>query len=283
MVNVHSDKPFPMPEKKAELSKFSDVVPSPSDKSIVLWRYLDLAKLIGIVNDKKLHFARADVFQDRHEGSVTNSMIEALNVQFADKAELPKTLSRVRKRVKENTFISCWCMEPESEAMWKLYCGDNYGVAITVVYRDIETSFTNQKLLIAPVRYLNYQTEGFSQDNVLYPFFHKRLAFAHEREVRIVKWCSDQMPVGISVTDHPPTEEEIKEHQSEVRRGEALKVERGTSISLEFDVEKLIRTIVVHPYAPERYFRIVKLVVEKFTPILTGKVKWSSMRTDPLY
>ncbi|OGO61706.1 MAG: hypothetical protein A2Z36_03030 [Chloroflexi bacterium RBG_19FT_COMBO_48_23] len=283
MVNVHSNKSSPMPEKKGGFSKFSNVVPSPSDTSLVLWRYLDLAKLIGLLNDKKLHFARADVFQDRHEGSVTNSMIEALNVQFADRAKLPKTLSRFRKQVKENTFISCWCMEPESEAMWKLYCGDNYGVAITVVYRDIETSFINQGLVIAPVRYLNYQTEGFPQDNVLYPFFHKRLAFANEREVRIVKWCSDQMPVGISVIGRPPTEEEIKEHQSEVRRGEALKVERGTGISVEFDVEKLIRTIVVHPYAPEWYFRIVKLVVEKFTPVLTGKVKWSSMRTEPLY
>jgi hypothetical protein len=283
MVNVHSDKPSPMPEKKEEFSKFSNVVPPPSDKSLVLWRYLDFAKLIGLLNDKKLHLARADVFQDRHEGSVTNSMIEALKVQFADRAELSKTLSRFRKLVKENTFISCWCMEPESEAMWKLYCGDNYGVAITVVYRDIETSFINQGLVIAPVRYLNYQTDGFPQDNVLYPLFHKRLAFAHEREVRIVKWCSDQMPVGIPVTGHTPTEEEVKGCQDEVRRGEALKVERGRSISLEFDVEKLIKIIVVHPYAPEWYFGIVKLVVERFTPVLTGKVEWSSMRTEPLY
>jgi hypothetical protein len=152
-----------------------------------------------------------------------------------------------------------------------------------VVYGDIEASFINQGLVIAPVKYLNYQIEGFSQDNVLYPFFHKRLAFAHEREVRIVKWCSDQMPVGIKVTGHPPTEEEIGAHQDEVKRGEVLKAERGTSISLEFDVEKLISTVVVHPYAPEWYFKIVKLVVEKFTPILVEKVKWSSMRTEPLY
>lgn len=283
MVNAHSNKLSPMPKKKGEFSKFSNIVPSPRDKSIVLWRYLDLAKLIGLLNDKKLHLTQADIFQDQHEGSVTNSMIEALKVQFADKAELTKTLSRIRKLMKESTFISCWCMGPESEAMWKLYCGDNYGVAITAVYRDIETSFINQGLFIAPVKYLDYQIAGFPQDNLLYPFFHKRISFAHEREVRIVKWCSDQMPMGIPVTDHPPTEEERKEHQSEVKRGEAIKIERGISISVEFDVEKLIRTIVVHPYAPEWYFRTVKLVVEKFTPIMRGKVQWSPMRTKPLY
>ena len=164
-----------------------------------------------------------------------------------------------------------------------MYCGDNYGVAITVVYRDIEASFINKGLVIAPVKYLNYQIEGFSQDNLLYPFFHKRLAFAHEREVRIVKWCSDQMPVGMLETGHPPTEEEKRAHEDEVKRGEELRVERGTGISLEFDAEILVRTVVVHPYAPGWYFRVIKLVVEKFTPILVEKVKWSSMRTEPLY
>jgi hypothetical protein len=124
MVNVQGDKSFLLPEKEGKFSGFSDVVTPPSDKSVVLWRYLDLAKLLALLSDKKLHFARADVFQDRHEGSVTNSMMEALKVQLADRTELSKTLSRFRKLVKENTFVSCWCIEPESEAMWKLYCGD---------------------------------------------------------------------------------------------------------------------------------------------------------------
>ena len=283
MVNVNNDKSFLMPEGKYEVSDFSTVVPPPSDRSIVLWRYLDLAKFIALLNDKKLHFARADVFPDRHEGSITTKMREALKVQFSARADLGKTASRFRKLVKESTFISCWCMEPESEAMWNLYCGDNYGVAITVVYRDIEASFSNHGLVIAPVKYLNYQMEGFSQGNVLYPFFHKRIAFAHEREVRIVQWHSDQMPVGMPVTGHPPTEEEKRAHEDELKHGEELKAERGTGTSLEFDVEALVRTVVVHPYAPDWYFNVIKLVVERFTPTLVGKVIWASMRTEPLY
>lgn len=284
MVNVNDDKPFLIPEKKGEFSDFSHVVPPPSDKSVVLWRYLDLAELVVLLSDKQLHFARADVFSDRHEGSITNSMMEALKRQLADRAKTFKSISGFRRLMKESVFISCWCEEPESEAMWKLYCGDNYGVAITVVYQDIEVSFVNRNGLdIAPVQYLDYQVQGFPQDNLLYPFFHKRRAFTHESEVRIVKWCSDQIPVGIIVTGHPPTEEEIRAHQDELKRGEKLKIERGRSISLEFDVETLVRTIVVHPYAPEWYFRVIKLVVEKFTPVLVGRVKWSPMRTEPLY
>lgn len=284
MVNMNNDKPFLIPEKKGGFSDFSNVVSPPSDKSVVLWRYLDLAKLVVLLNDKKLHFTRADVFQDQHEGSITKSMMETVKQQLADRAQLAVTLSRFRRLVKESTFISCWCMDPESEAMWKLYCGDKYGIAITTIYRDIETYFTDRGLLVAPVKYLDYKVQGFPQDNLLYPFFHKRLEFAHEREVRIVEWCSDQMPVGIRVKGpDPPTEEEIKEHQDEIRRGEMLKAERGMGILLDFDAETMVKTIVVHPNAPEWYFRVIQLVVEKFTPILVEKVKWSSMRTEPLY
>lgn len=274
---------FLVPEgNKSLLSKFSDVVPPSSDKSLILWRYLGLAKLIALLSDKKLHFARADILGDQHEGSITKSMMEAARQQYADRDNLSKIESGFRKKpMKESIFISCWCMEPESEAMWKLYCGDNYGVAITVVYRDIEAFSNSQGLHIAPVKYLDYQIDGFPRDNLLYPFFHKRLAFAHEKEVRIVEWCDDQLP-GISVEEYPPPADKkvADEHK---KRAEERKVERGTSILLEFDVETLVRTIVVHPYAPEWYFRVIKLVVEKFTPILVEKVKWSSMRTEPLY
>lgn len=272
-----------MPEGKYEFSDFSKVVPPPSNKSVVLWRYLDLAKLVALLSDRKLHLARADVFPDRHEGSITNGMMEALKRQFADRAEPSKQLSEFRKLMKESIFISCWCKEPESEAMWKLYCRDNYGVAITVVYQDIEVSFVTQNgLYIAPVQYLDYQTQGFPQDNLLYPFFHKRPAFAYEEEVRIAKWCSEHLP-GKRVRDHTPTEEEERLDEYELKHGEELKVERGTGILLEFDVETLIRNIVVHPYAPEWYFKAVKLVIEKFTPVLGEKVEWSSLRTEPLY
>lgn len=280
---MNNDKPFPIAEGTYRASDFSNVVPPPSDKSVILWRYIDLAKLVALLNDKKLHFARADVFKDRHEGSFTKPMWEKLEVQFAERPGLRETVSEFFKQhMKESAFVSCWCMEPESEAMWKLYCGDNYGVAITVIYRDIEAFSINQGLLMTKVKYLNYQVDEFPLDMALYPLFHKRLAFAHEKEVRIVKWCSEHIP-GTRTRDHAPTEEEKGIDEYELKRGEELKVERGTGVLLEFDAETLIRNIVVHPYAPEWYFKAVKLVVEKFSPVLGEKAAWSSLRTEPLY
>lgn len=277
MVNMNNDNPFLIPEGRYRHSKFYNVVPPPCDKSVMLWRYMDLAKLVMMLSNKQLHFARADVFKDRHEGSFTTPMWEKLEDQFTKRPELRKTSSTFFKQhMKESAFVSCWCMEPESEAMWKLHCGDNYGVAITVVYQDIEAFFANQGLLITKVKYLNYQVEEFPLDMLFYPLFHKRLAFAHEKEVRIIKWHSEHIP-GKRVRGHTPTDREKKLDEYE------LKGERGKGISLEFDVERLVRNIVVHPYAHEWYFNTVKLVVEKFTPMLKEKVEWSPMRTEPLY
>lgn len=174
-----------------------------------------------------------------------------LKEQFADRTSLGETVSAFRRLVKESTFINCWCMEPESEAMWRLYCGNDKGVAITVSYQEIEVSCIMRGLFIAPVKYIDYGRERFPQGNVLYPFFHKRRAFGHEREVRIVKWCSDQMPVGIQLKGNQPTEEENRVHEDELRRGEQLKVARGTGVSLAFDLDRLIKGIVVHPDAPD--------------------------------
>ena len=54
-------------------------------------------------------------------------------------------------------------------------------------------------------------------------------------------------------------------------------------ISFEFDVDNLVTSIVVHPNAPEWYFRVVKQVAQKFAPQLSEKVHWSSMKSTPKY
>lgn len=136
-------------------SDFFNVVPPPSDKSVVLWRYIDLAKLVMLLSDKQLHFARADVFKDRHEGSITNPMSRAQKKQFEGKPFNIQTLSDWRRNLKECTFISCWRVGDESDAMWQLYCGEEKGVAITAAYKDIEAALPDPSYKMAPVIYID--------------------------------------------------------------------------------------------------------------------------------
>lgn len=286
MTDTEIEEKFLIPEEYTIDSKFEDVVPGPSDKGVVLWRYLDLAKFIALIAERKLHLTRADVFKDKHEGSVTNPMFGTQKKQFEEKLFNIQTLSNWRKNLKECTFISCWCMgETESEAMWELYCGDKYGVAITATYKDIESALPDSRFRMAPIRYIDYQTEGFPQGNYYYPFFHKRLAFAHEREMRIVRVATDQyddgsMPASFS---DPPTDTQRQEHEKERQLKAQLKAERGMGISIQLDVINTIQEIVVHPDAPEWYYTVIEEVVKRFIPELIRRVRWSPMRSEPVF
>ena len=104
-----SDKVFLMPEGKGELSTFNTVLVAPTDKSVLLWRYIDLAKLVALFGHKKLYFARADTFDDTHEGSITDRMSQDLTLQFSERNQLRSTIAQFRKQHRECMFMSCWC------------------------------------------------------------------------------------------------------------------------------------------------------------------------------
>lgn len=187
--------------------------------------------------------------------------------------------------MKECTFISCWCMGGESDAMWQLYCGEEQGVAITAAYKDIEAALPDSSYKIAPIKYIDYQNEGFPQGNYYYPFFHKRSAFIHESEVRIVQVATDQYDDGSMPTSfsNPPTEAQRQQLEKERQQKVQLKAQRGKGILIQLDVINTIQEIVVHPDAPEWYYTVIEEVVKRFIPELIGRVRWSSMRTEPVF
>ncbi len=286
MRNTELEQKYLIPEIYTPIPKFEDVVPIPSDKEVILWRYLDIAKLITLMSQGKLHLTRADVFKDKHEGSITNPMSRAQRKQFKGKSFNIESLSIWRKKLKESTFISCWCIGTiESEAMWELYCGDKYGVAITATYQNIEANLPDSKYIMAPVKYIDYQTDGFPLNHYGTPFFHKRLAFTHEREVRIVRIATDQYDDGsipASYSD-PPTDTQRAQLEKGRQIKVQLKAERGKCIFINMDIINTIQEIVVHPDAPEWYSKVVREVVEKFAPKLRERVRWSSMRSEPVF
>jgi len=46
-------------------------------------------------------------------------------------------------------------------------------------------------VLIGEVNYINYETQGFAISNAMNFIMHKRLSFAHERELRAIFWEMD--------------------------------------------------------------------------------------------
>lgn len=85
-------------------------------------------------------------------------------------------------------YINCWRIDNyESEAMWKLYCPQGEGIAIQTTYIKLVDSLpADDEIYFELIKYIDYEMEEFST-NAFSPIMHKRKAFEHEKEIRLIK------------------------------------------------------------------------------------------------
>jgi hypothetical protein len=160
---------------RAALPNFSQ----PEDGRLKVWRYLDLERLLSLLAKAEIAYVRSDVLPDPFEGSLPL----ALHEWSKSVAPLPNlTASELRTAFRKQIFLSCWHLnEHESEAMWRLYCGAERGVAIQTTYEKLAAAVPHDGF-IAKVRYEDYGSYVPDPDermNMLWPFLIKRPSFAH--------------------------------------------------------------------------------------------------------
>ncbi len=180
------------------------------DPNTKLWRYMDLAKFLNLLETESLFFARADKLGDPFEGAsgisdreqewdafylnyfrdaVRNPPNGAAPTEDAVEENARRLLSQIRSGAeldRKSTFVSCWHANTgESEALWRLYCPlGSTGVAIeTTAKRLIEALENDGSLKLGRVQYIDFRQSfaGF-HDRI----FWKRSSLAHEAEVRAV-------------------------------------------------------------------------------------------------
>lgn len=167
------------------------------EPELVLWRYMDLTKLLDILGNECLHFTRIDKFDDPFEGAPPRRALALPNEDLA-RAVSPgflNQLTRVRKRL----HALCWhANETESAAMWKLYLSSNEGIAIRTTAQRLRDSLrltngVDQPLFLAEVQYVNHldNDEELAPMNFIKWATFKRKSFAHEREVRLMRIAQD--------------------------------------------------------------------------------------------
>ena len=242
------------------------------DGSSILWRYMDLAKLLALVSKRTLFFPALDKLGDRFEGQWSNRTLELIrnsdelwtrdsvdHVVVEDKRngqrlEFPKldpnwsvdeTIGHWNGAVRTgaasgSTFVNCWYEgAEESEAMWKLFTGQQYGVAVRTTAARLVRSFTEQLPdYFGRVSYIAYDS-CLMPITEFPPVFFKRIAFMHEREVRAV------VAPG---------------HRIEL----AQKENRSSGVEHPIDPAWLIEAVVASPYSPGWLPDIVKSVLERY-------------------
>jgi hypothetical protein len=220
----------------------------PSDPDARIWRYMDFAKYVSLLDKHALYFARAHQLEDQFEGSFTTptlGMIEEAvavlppEVREASRAEYTKTAEMGRR----DFAVNSWHMSNhESAAMWKLYLGGTEGVTIQSSYSRLVDSFAPSSLevMIGKGNYVDYGSHSFRLDNAFWSWLHKRDSFEYEREIRAVVW----------------------EPRYEVWRG----AQRGisTGVLVEADLEVLIENVVVSPGSGAWFRELVQSVSRRY-------------------
>jgi hypothetical protein len=146
------------------------LTPPPDD--VVVWRYMDFAKFVQLLEMKTLWFSRADRFEDPLEGTMTDSEIDEITKKLGDVLRLfddRQTSSDLgNEKVRKNTFVSCWRMgAAESLAMWDLYGKGSGVVAVKSTIGLLRQQFEAQQqdIFLSEVRYVDWSSSSLVSEH----------------------------------------------------------------------------------------------------------------------
>jgi hypothetical protein len=223
-----------------------------------LWRYMDLAKFLALLERKAIHLAALRTFDDPFEGHPPRSAIEPMTVKPDDMN--PEVLSRRRATIEHNlqafqssrtsVFASCWHMNGEESAgMWSQYIKSGEGLAIRTTFERLRRSIcpTGPAVSGAVVQYIDFDTHPTTEYNVVAWGVLKRASFSHEREFRLVS-LQPSGPTGIHVQIH---------------------------------AQDLIEQVYVAPTTPDWMFELIKNLLSRYE--LDTHVVRSELNQGPKY
>ena len=220
---------------------------NPPPLDAILWRYMDFAKFVSMLDSSALYFVRADKLGDPFEGTFSPVNSDTHSYLYSD--VLPDVPSLIRYNSEQRRrycAVNCWHWnDHESDAMWKLYGGDKGGIAIRTTFDSLKTSFTDSTdIYIGQITYVDYDSTSIPEMNYFSAFLHKRKSFEHEREVRAV------------IADFPPLDDNGALSESP----DVWDIGRSCTVNLL----ALIHGVVVSPLAERWLFELVQSVVKKY-------------------
>jgi len=185
------------------------------NQDLIIWRYLDLDKFECLLSEKGLFFCRSDKFSDPFEGSIPKKESDFRVITEMELAEIHKRkitheeavknsnkTGTLHKELKRSFTVNCWHInQGESDAMWRLYLKSNEGVAIQSTVQRLHQSLDGfgEEIYITKVRYIDFDKDvWFHRElyprksyNIFTPIVHKRMAFAHESELRVFQQINE--------------------------------------------------------------------------------------------
>jgi hypothetical protein len=156
----------------------------------ILWRYMDFAKFVHMIETKTLWFSRQDQFEDPLEGTYTDGELE----HFRSSPDTSRF--DLIKLTRGTNFVNCWRSgSAESLAMWDLYGKGSGIVAVKTTVKLLKQAVSSfpKRVYLTKVDYIDWNTAPLT-GNFLVGCARKDLSYEHEKEVRAMIW--ETAPAG---------------------------------------------------------------------------------------
>lgn len=242
-----------------------------------IYRYIDLATLLNMVQTKTLTFVLPSVWEDTFENKFLDELIKTFDYPNDSIAQMFSNLC----------YAQCWTCLSESDAMWRIYSYGKQSLRIKIYANDIQRL---ENVYINPVKYC----DNVIDYKMLYPnmsipqlmlnaISQKRVAFKHEEEIRLIymdKKTDKELESAIATililielknsvktnSDNETDDENSVELDRETLLRDLINfnVCRDTKIhSVPFDhIENFIKGVMVNPHAPDWYVNTINRYCE---------------------
>ena len=260
---------------------------------------MDYESLVWTLEEQKIHFHRADKFDDPLEGSVPSAVSEFSDRDFSEVADVEdgteEKLNEFHKVLRRCTFLNCWHRnEGESMAMWELYGKSDKSLAIKSTPSKLINSLDPIKggqTILSPVSYMDFDAtysnlDPTSLNNFNYLFgptritqmhdFYKikDLSFKHEKEARLIYQAIDV--IG-KYDDRPkPDEDDLLFELKESDFFYDLEP-KDKGFNAPIDVDELVDEIHI---SPEASFSDSSTVEKSLGPVLNQNEEHSLTSDD---
>lgn len=182
-------------------------------------------------------------------------------------------------------YGQCWTKEMESDAMWRIYSYGKHSIQLQTTEKRIEHLFDNMtemRHIIEPIKYdidpdddlTHIQIQQLKKSLSTYePYLHKRKAFKHEKEMRILiddsRWYQmtelGSMGANWQIYDTMQKKKTNSEILDEIIDRLNNYLDKWNTDKLsdsiyieEIDLKKYISAVVVNPFAEKWYVDLIQ-------------------------
>lgn len=281
-----------------------------------IYRIISFPTFINLIENQEERFVNPTSWADTYEGYMLRMLEspenrkEVIQVLYdiVSPGDIEKVIANYMKlwAARWLCYGQCWSKTEESDALWRIYSYEKMAIRIETTVEEINSIFNNSELFetykieIDDVKYdldkentLQGQAEILKQcKKTVDPFFHKRKAFEHENEKRVILFHSARAAVAgfASKGAHanfyrnneklfdnldgldskvllPKIEEEI-DKMSNWPMEEKTRKELFIKIP---DISQYIKSVMIHPKAEPWIVRLVEQICSRVGIKCIGK------------